>query len=173
MLIERLEWANITWKYVLVSQEQHQNGVPHFHALVQADKKIDTTNCNIFNLDGRHGNYQSCGNVSRTIQYIKKDGDWTESGQTSSGGEQWDIAAAAQSMAEMEFFQACVNHKVPYAYAQKFWTAASKSGNTIRPDDVIEGNIQQEVTNTLTSNPDPNTNPNLLGHFTIGTIRKR
>lgn len=79
-LIQHFGVDNMT--YVCVSQEEHEDGSPHLHALVCLKKKCNITSA--ANLDkiggGKHGNYQSAKNVKDVHDYVKKGGLFFEHG---------------------------------------------------------------------------------------------
>lgn len=73
--------------FICVSQETHEDGNPHLHALIQWKDKFETKNATFFDLvDSEdenkkyHGNYQSAKNNEDVLKYIKKDENYLEDG---------------------------------------------------------------------------------------------
>ena len=79
-----------TYIYCCVSKEKHNdlNETPHLHALVQYERKVDTTNSRHFDLSSPdtdhgcvfHGNYQGAKDSMDVRTYIQKSGDFIEEG---------------------------------------------------------------------------------------------
>jgi len=67
--------------YVCVSQEKHQDGKLHLHAFVQFSVAFRTRDPKAFDLDGYHPNVQSCRSITKTLEYVKKDGVFEEFGE--------------------------------------------------------------------------------------------
>lgn len=66
--------------YALVSAELHEDGSPHLHSFISYQKKRDIRSQTYFDLAGNHPNIQAARDAANTIRYIKKDGDFIESG---------------------------------------------------------------------------------------------
>lgn len=86
--------------YVCVSQEEHEDGSPHLHALVCLKKKCDITSA--VNLDkiggGKHGNYQAAKNIKDVHDYVKKGGNFVEHGSCPVKPNETKSKAAAQAL---------------------------------------------------------------------------
>jgi len=76
--------------YICVSQEKHEDGTDHLHALFTAKDKLVTTNVKYFDLsddeeDGStkiyHGNYQGARDNVDIQKYIQKDNNFIEFGE--------------------------------------------------------------------------------------------
>jgi hypothetical protein len=72
-------WFSI--KYVCVSQETHEDGVPHLHAQIQFEKKCDIRNARILDFQGYHPNIQPTNHSTQWNDYVKKEGNWLEEGE--------------------------------------------------------------------------------------------
>jgi hypothetical protein len=72
-------WPSI--KYVCVSQETHEDGVPHLHAQLQFTKKCNIINARILDIQGYHPNIQATNHSTQWNDYVKKDGNWLEEGE--------------------------------------------------------------------------------------------
>lgn len=74
-------------EYWIVCSEKHEDGSDHIHLLIKFKSKIDRhtadfADCLSKDPSGKnyHGNYQSAKNVHDVIKYIKKDGNFIDSG---------------------------------------------------------------------------------------------
>lgn len=80
------EWEN-KLDYWIVCSEKHQDGDLHLHVLIKFKSKLDRHVSSFAdflskNEEGKtfHGNYQSARDVHKIIEYIKKDGNFIDSG---------------------------------------------------------------------------------------------
>jgi len=85
LLFTALESVSKNVVYILVSQELHQDGNPHYHINLafSVQLAINTIHKKIMKIEGDIGgsiNYQSTTNPIATINYIKKYGNFKESG---------------------------------------------------------------------------------------------
>ena len=75
-ILEQLQQKVGSIKNYIIAKELHENGVPHFHVLLELTKRIDIKNIQKLDLDFNdkiyHGNYQSCKNLDSTIKYCSK-----------------------------------------------------------------------------------------------------
>lgn len=130
MLLEHLKsLPSVT--YVLLSEEQHQDGNKHFHALLQHKKKMHIRNAQYFDLLGHHPNIQATKNIQAWKNYIKKDGDWLEYPTSQS---LFDIC---KDFSIQQWIEYCVKEKIQSWYCTKIWDMCHKPvANTIleRPE---------------------------------------
>jgi len=80
------EWGT-KFEYWIVCNEKHQDGNTHSHVLIKFKSKIDKEDSHFADFlsktaEGKkfHGNYQSARDVHKIITYIKKAGDYIDSG---------------------------------------------------------------------------------------------
>lgn len=66
--------------YVCVCSEEHEDGGLHRHAFLQFEKPFRTRNAAVFDFYGHHPNIQSARNPPAALEYVKKAGDFLESG---------------------------------------------------------------------------------------------
>lgn len=57
---------------ILVAEEEHKDGNPHFHAYVVYKNRIDIRNPKYFDINGEHGNYQSMKREWECLNYCMK-----------------------------------------------------------------------------------------------------
>lgn len=79
-LMSNLNTLKHSFYYSICCIEQHQDGTPHLHCVLKFNKKVDIRNQNYFDVAGYHPNIQTTKNINASINYIKKDGDFLESG---------------------------------------------------------------------------------------------
>lgn len=61
----------------MVCQESHEDGEKHLHALLMFKKRFQTRNQHLFDkLVGQHGSYEACKNVTNSIKYLAKEGNY-------------------------------------------------------------------------------------------------
>lgn len=72
--------------YIRVAAEQHQDGTPHLHCLLQFKGKFRTRNQRFFDISLFHPNVQGARNAAAVRDYISKYGDFTEWGAFQSDG---------------------------------------------------------------------------------------
>lgn len=79
-----LRHVQLIWQdtsYICVSRELHADGHPHLHGHIQFKKRKDIINETILNYGQHHPNIQKVKYTMEWNTYVKKDGDFVESGQ--------------------------------------------------------------------------------------------
>lgn len=66
-------------KYI-VCKELHENGTPHYHAVVIFRLKKDIRDPHFFDVEEHHCNIQTVRNVKDSVNYVAKDGDYINHG---------------------------------------------------------------------------------------------
>jgi len=69
-----------TVKKIVVCKEEHQDGGVHYHALLEFEDKLRTTNQRYFDFMDVHPNIQQPTNVKDVFEYITKEDDWINEG---------------------------------------------------------------------------------------------
>jgi len=113
--LERLQEFLLSMKpnYLVVSQEEHEDGYPHLHAAIGFESKKNIKNMAHFDFDNFHCNIQSTKNVKDWIKYIKKDGKFLEFGNVE------NKKPKLSEIPEGELFDHCVANRVGYGYYQE------------------------------------------------------
>lgn len=138
-----LSGLGATW--CIIGTEQHADGNPHLHAVVDWGRKKDIRNARALDLEGYHPSIEACKNRPAAINYVKKEGDWEEFGGNEEEEEE-DLITIARNLDEGQYYQHCLKKKVPYQYAAKFHELARKDrGNTITADTPVEGRMRQDL----------------------------
>lgn len=81
-----LQTISKTIKYSLISREAHKDGNPHYHICLSFTQPISIKQIHnkLLSIDGNIGgsiNYQEVKHISKVINYIKKYGDYKETGE--------------------------------------------------------------------------------------------
>lgn len=153
--------ATIVW--ARIATERHADGSDHQHAVVKWDKRVQSKNERLFDIEGRHPNIQSIRSVKRAIDYVSKDGQFTDYGTIPSGkaNSDTDWVAAATEMEEAEYLGAALQARVPFMYAKRFWELANKQTTEIPLD--YEGCISRECFELIFQVPAPDKVTLVLG----------
>ena len=79
-LMNALNELKHKYSYTICCIEQHKDGTPHLHCVLKFIKKVDIRSECYFDINGYHPNIQTTKNINASINYIKKDGNYLESG---------------------------------------------------------------------------------------------
>ncbi|AAO49269.1 replication associated protein AC1 [Cotton leaf crumple virus] len=86
-MLQTLSWSVVKPTYIRVAREEHSDGFPHLHCLIQLSGKSNIKNKRFFDLThprrstNFHPNIQAAKDANAVKNYITKDGDCCESGQ--------------------------------------------------------------------------------------------
>lgn len=127
--------------YCIVATELHQDGEPHNHVYIKCDKKTDIRDSRLLDFDGHHPNIQSCQSHIRTINYVKKSGNYSEFGERKND----NIYDLAKTLPYEEFMQHCLEKKIPYGYACDAIRRAASIDPTITEETELKGTIDQRL----------------------------
>lgn len=119
--------------YLLICRELHKDGTPHIHALIVFTKKVDIKDQHYFDIQSYHPNIQTVKHLKKSINYIKKDGNFIEEGDIlEHEARSRELPPFDKSMSRLQWFTICFEHKLPYQYALEFWNLNTTSDiNTI------------------------------------------
>lgn len=70
--------ADIEW--LRVCRERHEDGNWHSHAVGKFKRRFQSRNERIFDVSGRHPKVEPVRSISRALEYVSKDGDYTDFG---------------------------------------------------------------------------------------------
>lgn len=70
--------ADIEW--LRVCRERHEDGNWHSHAVGKFKRRFQSRNERIFDVSGRHPKVEPVRSISRALDYVSKDGDYTDFG---------------------------------------------------------------------------------------------
>lgn len=137
---ELLEFLNEKLKnltYYVISQEVHEDGNLHLHALVCLASRLDIRSERYFDVGGFHPNIQATRNKEASKTYIKKDGNFIEStiqpetNPNLTNPYEWD-----QDLNEQQFYAKGLDSKVPFQYTHHAWQLRSKPNLTLTNQEV-------------------------------------
>jgi len=126
--------------YILVCQEEHEDGTPHLHAFVSLNKTLDTRNARFFDSGDIHGNYQAANDPKAVYQYVTKDGNLTEWGNCPgwicgrSGRDNWDdVCLEAFAKATREEAEEVFATKAPGRFTSSYLNVKARLDSRYRP----------------------------------------
>ncbi|ABO14362.1 AC1 [Euphorbia mosaic virus - A [Puerto Rico:Jurabo:1991]] len=86
-MLQHLSWSVVKPTYIRVAREEHRDGFPHLHCLIQLSGKSNIKDARFFDISHPrrstcfHPNIQGAKDTNAVKNYITKDGDYCESGQ--------------------------------------------------------------------------------------------
>ncbi|AXH74413.1 MAG: Rep catalytic domain protein [Expellivirus minnis] len=110
--------ASRAWgaKWVLVARERHADEGLHLHCLVVWEQKQDTRNERFFDWQGFHPNIQVPRNWKACETYVKKDGDFVESGSMEE-----NYYELARGMEREAWISYCIRQRISHTYCMMIW----------------------------------------------------
>lgn len=137
-LLEKLESKEPL--YIVVSQEEHEDGTPHLHAFISLNKTLDTRNARFFDSGDIHGNYQAANDPKAVYQYVIKDGNLTEWGDCPGwicgrgAKESWDeVCLEAFSKPTRQEAEEVFRTKAPGRYTSSYLNVKARLDSHYRP----------------------------------------
>lgn len=111
-------------KWLRVCRESHANGQPHLHAVGSFVSRFQSRNERVFDIQGRHPNIQSVRSVKHALEYVAKDGEFTDFGTIPTVGSTKrsarELYEAASSLPESEYWLQAAESGVNFQYAKRF-----------------------------------------------------
>lgn len=123
-----------------VCREKHDDGNPHLHAVLKFTKRVQSRQARIFDVKGYHPNIQSVRSIKKSLDYVAKDGEFTDIGPVPTAGSAMDVTAIwelAANGTEEEYWKAAANARLPYQYACKFRAMQNTSKTEEIPEDYV------------------------------------
>ncbi|UWJ07343.1 replication-associated protein [Begomovirus paulistiensis] len=86
-MLQNLKWTVVRPTYIRVAREEHSDGRPHLHCLIQLSGKSNIKDVRFFDLThprrstSFHPNVQAAKDTNAVKNYITKEGDYCESGR--------------------------------------------------------------------------------------------
>ena len=141
-------------KHYVVAIERHQSGEHHVHAVAKFGRKLDSTDCKLFDVFGVHPNIQSARSYGACVAYCKKDANFLE--ETLPESESVSAAITinhfdlARDLTFEEWVNYCIDMKIAYGYCDRIWKEVNNiSVCTISDSDIIVGSLCDSLS-TLT-----------------------
>lgn len=129
-------------KYIVLSKEQHRDGSDHYHAVIQFQRRFDTTNPRVFDFNGWHPKIESPRSIRASINYVKKDGEFLEFGTPPTTKNSTDLHAKCKEMDRAEWEEFCIGDKIPFAYCESIWNRTHpRSRGTIQNEEFNDGEL--------------------------------
>jgi len=154
-----IDWARVCY-------EQHQDGSPHRHVVCKWNKRVQSRNPRLFDIQGRHPNIQGVRSIKHAIKYVSKDGEFFDVGTVPvEESSNIDWLASAATLSEAEYYKLACQHRLSFQYAQKFWQLGCKQ--TCEIPSTYEADLTRE-SEALLLTPLPEGTTVLVGNTGIG-----
>lgn len=141
-LLEHLKTLS-TLKWCVISEETHEDGEQHLHAVGEWNARVDWTSESCYDYLGFHPNIQVPRNILATITYVKKEGNYISYGPVPTpiptALPTPSLLTLAKTLTPDDFFEYCVREKVQYSYYKEAINRATNSVRTLNEDHVAEG----------------------------------
>nr|WLD53462.1 replication associated protein [Tomato yellow leaf deformation dwarf virus] len=157
-MLHSLKWTVVKPTYIRVAREEHTDGQPHLHCLIQLSGKSNIKDVRFFDLThprrsaNFHPNVQAAKDANAVKNYITKEGDYCESGR-------YKISGGTKTNKD-DVYHNAINA-----------TSASEALAIIRTGDpkafiVQHHNISANIHKIFAQSPEPWTPPFQLSSFT-------
>jgi len=75
------EWKDII-KFAVVCEEKHENEDPHLHVVIKFTTALTASEASFADfIAGQHGSYEPCRTITKSVDYVMKDGNYVTYGQ--------------------------------------------------------------------------------------------
>lgn len=170
----RADQRGVSLEYCVLGLERHESGHWHLHAGVTFTSYYRTRDAREFDIDGVHPSIENARSFAKWTAYVKKDGNFAESGESSGSKTKTvrvsatELIHLARTMNKLEFLAYCSVNR--YNYAMEMWRQANPNkDNTITDSTTILGSYTPCLDRILTSNLwDKTTTLLLVGPSGIG-----
>lgn len=127
-----------TATYILVSEEQHQDGSPHLHSFITCSIKKDIKSATYLDFENFHPNIQAAREPKQVIEYVKKHGNFTEWGTPPvfNQGKNADYSKLLSATSKEEFMKLAEQefpHEYIFQHERVQYFAEQKFKQTIMP----------------------------------------
>lgn len=138
------ELAGVLW--ARIATESHESGEPHVHAVVHFKGRFQSKNERIFDFETRHPNIQPVRDVRRALEYVTKEGQFTDFGNVPTFDKKRTVRELRDLAAgdEGDYLQACAESGLQYCYAKRFRELVWRDKTNCIADDYI-GDINWET----------------------------
>lgn len=143
--------SDIHW--LRIAKEQHEDGSPHFHVVGKFTKRFQSRNERIFDVAGKHPNIQSIRSITKSLQYVAKDGQFDDIGPVpATGDSDTDWLQLASTLSEGDYFRTAMQARISYMYADRFWRLGRQI-NTTEIGESYEADMSRECFELLVHVP--------------------
>lgn len=150
--IKPILWARIC-------REQHEDGGYHIHAVAKWTKRHQSKEPRFLDIRGFHPNIQSIRSVKHAIDYVSKDGEFTDYGTVPVSAKRanaGELLTQAGELSEREYWALCYDNKVNYLYAKRFRELEWRGNCETITEDYVP-NLSYECTYLVCTSPSPTT----------------
>ena len=108
--------------YAIVCREAHADGGTHYHSVAIFERKVQSRNSGLFDVNGFHPNIQPIKHLGKSISYVCKAGIFWELGdRPATGPAEKGLITPSKFDTEGEYLRAAALGKLPFGYAQRLW----------------------------------------------------
>lgn len=131
-------------KWARIATERHQDGGKHFHVVCQFERRFQSKNQRIFDVSGQHPNIQRTRSAKSALEYVAKDGEFTDIGTVpASTSKDQDWVARAATSTRADFMAEAFAAGLTQAWAKEFWELGSCK-QAVEIGDSYEANLEWE-----------------------------
>lgn len=111
--------ASVDW--LRVCTEAHEDGDPHIHAVGKFKKRFQSRNERVFDFNGRHPKIEPVRSIAKALEYVSKEGNFTDFGTVPSkrAKRDWADIVAAAGGDEQEWLRVVFEERVPQHVAKR------------------------------------------------------
>ncbi|ALE29576.1 replication associated protein [Lake Sarah-associated circular virus-2] len=144
--------STFTPTYLVIGSELHQDGTPHVHVCFTLDTALRTRDERVFDFHGHHPNIVRPRAIKKCIDYVKKDGNFIESGEPPAMKRKWSELQTATT--SEEFFKTAleISPRDYYLNQERLEYMARKLFKPVVPTYVpqwVDFNIPQELSDWI------------------------
>jgi len=146
--------ALIPIRKCVIAREPHQDGNPHFHAHVVAERAVDRNLSAQLDLAGKHPNVKPkrfAKEIKTSEEYCRKDTEWIEFGYDEDDEEEEPgthdlLGEAAHHSSWGSYLQWAYENQVPFPYAKSAWDCVlNHRAATYEDGDEYNGAVQHPL----------------------------
>jgi hypothetical protein len=149
----KMRTGNKVVKYLVVSEEAHEDGTPHMHMFFTLDRVLDVKSERYFDYLAKHPNIQvrRRGSWKVAVEYVKKSGDYLEDGDFTDvifdGSKKVDLVEAAKTLSRDDYLNFLATKHIGLALGNEAWEmyrGSEDMENVIREGDPERGVIRHK-----------------------------
>jgi len=136
--IKPVLWARI-------ARESHADGGLHIHACGHWAGRVTSRNPRFLDIAGVHPNIQPMRSVARALEYVAKDGEFTDHGVVPAEDEHGtDWVALAETVTRADFMRAAFAARMAQNWAREFWELGNAENNDVAEQNFDDAMLQRE-----------------------------
>lgn len=142
-------------KWARIAAERHEDGGKHFHVVCQFERRFQSRDARVFDVGQFHPNIQRTRSAKHALQYVAKDGEFTDIGPVPGNATDINWVELAATSTRADFMAEAFRAGLTQAWAREFWELgsskqASEIGDSYEPN--LEWECQQLRNQALPEN---------------------